>query len=85
MPLGRLAAYTSEVKVIVAAPRGFCAGVTRAVDIVERTLERWGAPALQGALHDVHGARDTGAKTAGRGDDDLHLRSVRRQTAERHS
>ncbi len=32
------------MKVIVAAPRGFCAGVTRAVDIVERALERWGAP-----------------------------------------
>jgi 4-hydroxy-3-methylbut-2-enyl diphosphate reductase len=31
-------------RVIVAAPRGFCAGVTRAVDIVERALERWGAP-----------------------------------------
>src|SRR5579872_4951352 len=33
-----------RMKVIVAAPRGFCAGVTRAVDIVERALERWGAP-----------------------------------------
>lgn len=32
------------MKVIVAAPRGFCAGVTRAVDIVERALQRWGAP-----------------------------------------
>jgi 4-hydroxy-3-methylbut-2-enyl diphosphate reductase len=32
------------MRVIVAAPRGFCAGVTRAVDIVERALERWGAP-----------------------------------------
>src|SRR5216683_2512529 len=32
------------MKIIVAAPRGFCAGVTRAVDIVERALERWGAP-----------------------------------------
>ncbi|HEU0167785.1 MAG TPA: 4-hydroxy-3-methylbut-2-enyl diphosphate reductase [Chloroflexota bacterium] len=31
-------------RVIVAAPRGFCAGVTRAVDIVEKALERWGAP-----------------------------------------
>src|SRR5581483_5502348 len=33
-----------EMKAIVAAPRGFCAGVTRAVEIVERALERWGAP-----------------------------------------
>src|SRR5258708_3514877 len=34
----------SVAKVIVAAPRGFCAGVTRAVDIVERALARRGAP-----------------------------------------
>ncbi len=31
-------------KVIIAAPRGFCAGVSRAVDIVEAALERWGQP-----------------------------------------
>jgi 4-hydroxy-3-methylbut-2-en-1-yl diphosphate reductase len=29
---------------IVAAPRGFCAGVERAVDIVELALKRYGAP-----------------------------------------
>nr|WP_026167041.1 4-hydroxy-3-methylbut-2-enyl diphosphate reductase [Novosphingobium nitrogenifigens] len=29
---------------ILANPRGFCAGVTRAIDIVERALERYGAP-----------------------------------------
>ena len=28
----------------VAAPRGFCAGVDRAIEIVEKTLERYGAP-----------------------------------------
>ncbi|MGY6410489.1 MAG: 4-hydroxy-3-methylbut-2-enyl diphosphate reductase [Alkalilacustris sp.] len=28
----------------VAAPRGFCAGVDRAIKIVEMALERWGAP-----------------------------------------
>ncbi|MGH2364512.1 MAG: 4-hydroxy-3-methylbut-2-enyl diphosphate reductase [Chloroflexota bacterium] len=32
------------MKVIVAAPRGFCAGVSRAVDMVEAALERWGPP-----------------------------------------
>jgi 4-hydroxy-3-methylbut-2-enyl diphosphate reductase len=31
-------------KVILAAPRGYCAGVDRAVKIVERALERCGAP-----------------------------------------
>ena len=29
---------------LVAAPRGFCAGVDRAIQIVELSLERWGAP-----------------------------------------
>ena len=32
------------LKVILAQPRGFCAGVVRAVDIVERALEIYGAP-----------------------------------------
>src|SRR4051794_4934813 len=32
------------LKVIMAAPRGFCAGVDRAIQIVERALERYGAP-----------------------------------------
>jgi 4-hydroxy-3-methylbut-2-en-1-yl diphosphate reductase len=30
--------------VLIAAPRGFCAGVDRAIDIVERALDRFGAP-----------------------------------------
>ena len=30
--------------VTIAAPRGFCAGVDRAIEIVERALERYGAP-----------------------------------------
>ena len=32
------------MEVILAKPRGFCAGVVRAIDIVERALERYGAP-----------------------------------------
>ena len=31
-------------KIILAKPRGFCAGVTRAVKIVERALEKYGSP-----------------------------------------
>lgn len=32
------------MKVILASPRGFCAGVDRAVEIVENAIERFGAP-----------------------------------------
>jgi len=32
------------MKVLLARPRGFCAGVERAIEIVERALERYGAP-----------------------------------------
>jgi 4-hydroxy-3-methylbut-2-en-1-yl diphosphate reductase len=51
------------MKVIVAAPRGFCAGVTRAVDIVERALDRWGAPVY--VRHEiVHNKRVVGELAA---------------------
>ncbi|GAB3939451.1 4-hydroxy-3-methylbut-2-enyl diphosphate reductase [Corynebacterium tapiri] len=33
-----------EKKVLLAAPRGYCAGVDRAVETVERTLEKYGEP-----------------------------------------
>jgi 4-hydroxy-3-methylbut-2-enyl diphosphate reductase len=32
------------LQVILAKPRGFCAGVVRAIEIVERALEKYGAP-----------------------------------------
>ena len=32
------------MKIILAQPRGFCAGVVRAIDIVERALEKYGTP-----------------------------------------
>ena len=35
---------TAELKVLVAAPRGFCAGVDRAIRIVELAIERFGPP-----------------------------------------
>jgi 4-hydroxy-3-methylbut-2-enyl diphosphate reductase len=34
----------SALRVLIAAPRGFCAGVDRAIQIVELALERFGAP-----------------------------------------
>jgi 4-hydroxy-3-methylbut-2-enyl diphosphate reductase len=32
------------LNLLIAAPRGFCAGVDRAIEIVEKALERYGAP-----------------------------------------
>lgn len=32
------------MKIFLASPRGFCAGVVRAIDIVERALKKYGAP-----------------------------------------
>ena len=33
-----------ELRVVLCSPRGFCAGVTRAIDVVEMALKRHGAP-----------------------------------------
>ncbi|PPC85781.1 MAG: 4-hydroxy-3-methylbut-2-enyl diphosphate reductase, partial [Hyphomicrobium sp.] len=33
-----------QLKILLAAPRGFCAGVDRAIQIVEQALEKFGAP-----------------------------------------
>ncbi len=33
-----------ELMILLSAPRGFCAGVDRAIQIVERALEKYGAP-----------------------------------------
>lgn len=33
-----------SLTILLAAPRGFCAGVDRAIQIVEEALEKWGAP-----------------------------------------
>jgi len=37
-------AHKPVLKLLIAAPRGFCAGVDRAIRIVELTLEKYGAP-----------------------------------------
>ena len=31
-------------RIILAQPRGFCAGVQRAVDIVEKSIDKFGSP-----------------------------------------
>ncbi len=50
----------------IAAPRGFCAGVDRAIKIVEMAIEKWGAPVYvrHEIVHNkyvVDGLRDKGA------------------------
>ena len=41
-----------SMRIVLAQPRGFCAGVVRAIDIVERALEKYGEPVyvLEGAI-----------------------------------
>lgn len=38
------AATRPPLNLLIAAPRGFCAGVDRAIEIVEKALERYGSP-----------------------------------------
>ena len=33
-----------ELKIYLASPRGFCAGVKRAIDIVEKSISKFGSP-----------------------------------------
>lgn len=33
-----------QISILLAAPRGFCAGVDRAIQIVEQAIRKWGAP-----------------------------------------
>ncbi len=53
-------------KVLLAAPRGYCAGVERAVEAVEVALERHGAPVYvrKQIVHNLHVVRDLEAKGA---------------------
>ena len=33
-----------QIKILLSAPRGFCAGVERAIEIVEKSLKKFGSP-----------------------------------------
>jgi 4-hydroxy-3-methylbut-2-en-1-yl diphosphate reductase len=46
----------SALTVLLASPRGFCAGVDRAIQIVERAIERYGAPVY--VRHEIVHNRD---------------------------
>lgn len=57
---------TAPLTLYLAAPRGFCAGVDRAIKIVEMAIEKWGAPVYvrHEIVHNryvVDGLRDKGA------------------------
>ncbi len=47
-------------RILLASPRGYCAGVERAVDTVERALDMWGAPVYvrKQIVHNLHVVRD---------------------------
>ena len=49
-----------DAGIVLAAPRGFCAGVDRAIDIVERALEKFGRPIYvrHEIVHNTHVVND---------------------------
>jgi 4-hydroxy-3-methylbut-2-enyl diphosphate reductase len=51
---------TGQRRVLLAAPRGYCAGVDRAVIAVEKALERYGAPVYvrKQIVHNIHVVRE---------------------------
>src|SRR6266404_1416476 len=54
------------MKVILAQPRGFCAGVVRAIEIVERALQKYGPPVYvrHEIVHNKHVVENLKAKGA---------------------
>ena len=59
-------AASSNKRVVVAAPRGYCAGVDRAVITVERALDTYGAPVYvrKQIVHNRHVVEDLEARGA---------------------
>lgn len=54
------------MEIVLAQPRGFCAGVVRAVDIVEQTLQQFGSPiyVFHEIVHNPHVVKDLMGKGA---------------------
>src|ERR1700679_492286 len=66
-PTPRAAGFLSSLhsrwmvdKILLASPRGYCAGVERAVDTVEQALTLYGAPVYvrKQIVHNIHVVRD---------------------------
>ena len=55
---------TGDKRILLAAPRGYCAGVDRAVIAVEKALERYGAPVYvrKQIVHNIHVVRELESK-----------------------
>jgi 4-hydroxy-3-methylbut-2-en-1-yl diphosphate reductase len=53
-------------RILLASPRGYCAGVERAVDTVERALDFWGPPVYvrKQIVHNAHVVRELEARGA---------------------
>jgi 4-hydroxy-3-methylbut-2-enyl diphosphate reductase len=57
---------SAPAEIVLAAPRGFCAGVDRAIEIVERALAKFGAPIYvrHEIVHNTYVVNDLKAKGA---------------------
>ena len=57
---------SAKKKILIAGPRGWCAGVERAVEIVERALEKYGPPVYvrKQIVHNLHVVTELEAKGA---------------------
>src|SRR5678810_879412 len=66
MAQGHVAASRPKLRILVAAPRGFCAGVDRAIKIVELALKKYGAPVYvrHEIVHNRHVVESLKAKGA---------------------
>ena len=55
-----------EIKILLAEPRGFCAGVVRAIEIVEKALKKYGSPVYvrHEIVHNKHVVEDLKQKGA---------------------
>ncbi len=55
-----------EIKILLAEPRGFCAGVVRAIEIVEKALKKYGSPVYvrHEIVHNTHVVEDLKKKGA---------------------
>ncbi|WP_246281618.1 4-hydroxy-3-methylbut-2-enyl diphosphate reductase [Fodinicola acaciae] len=59
-------AAVADRSVVLATPRSFCAGVSRAIDTVDRALERFGAPVYvrRQIVHNAHVVRELESRGA---------------------